>query len=191
MATLPPLGNPNPQLADALKQLSAAKFGRPKPQVEAAIFKRLETQAPLRPGSSPFGSLPPSRPGFGSAPSPFAPPASRPGLGAPAPSPAPKPAASGSSFLDEWLSKRKENIVKPTAIPPTQQRPQPKPQPPKQPAAAKPASPKEEPKLEAAVDRSQPKAGEGEFKIDRDIDPAKHQSQVVHIDKEGNLSFGE
>src|SRR6185369_3313133 len=30
MATLPPLGKPNEQLATALKQLSAAKYGRPK-----------------------------------------------------------------------------------------------------------------------------------------------------------------
>jgi hypothetical protein len=76
-------------------------------------------------------------------------------------------------------------------MPPTPQRPQPKPEPPKRPVAAKPAAPREEPKLEAAVDKTQSKAGEGEFKIDRDIDPAKHQSQIVHIDKEGNLSFGE
>ena len=30
MATLPPLGSPNAKLADALKQFSAAKYGRPK-----------------------------------------------------------------------------------------------------------------------------------------------------------------
>src|SRR5690606_10757920 len=37
MMTLPPLGNPNLKLASALKQLSAAKFGRPRAQVEAEI----------------------------------------------------------------------------------------------------------------------------------------------------------
>jgi hypothetical protein len=47
-----------------------------------------------------------------------------------------------------------------------------------------------QPKLEAAV-APQQTATDGEFKIDRDIDPAKHQSQVVHIDKDGNLSFGD
>jgi hypothetical protein len=190
MATLPPLGNPNPQLADALKQLSAAKFGRPKAQVEATIFKRLETKSSLNPGS-PFGNLPPRAGGFGS--SPFASQGQRPSLGTPpVTQPTPKPASSGSSFLDEWLAKRKDNIVRPTSMPPTQQRPQSKsqPQPSKQPPAAKPAEPKEETKLEAAIDKSQT-AGEGEFKIDRDIDPAKHQSQVVHIDKEGNLTFGQ
>lgn len=46
MATLPPLGNANPQLAAALKQLSAAKHGRPKAQVEKEIFERLATQNP-------------------------------------------------------------------------------------------------------------------------------------------------
>src|SRR5579864_8790615 len=33
MATLPPLGKPNPKLGEALKQLSAAKYGRPQAQV--------------------------------------------------------------------------------------------------------------------------------------------------------------
>ena len=34
MATLPPLGSPNEKLAEALKQLSGAKYGRPKAAVE-------------------------------------------------------------------------------------------------------------------------------------------------------------
>src|SRR3982751_4971269 len=51
MAPLPPLGNPNQHLADALKQLSAAKYGKPKAQVEAEIFKRLETQQLPRPAN--------------------------------------------------------------------------------------------------------------------------------------------
>ncbi|MBX4197294.1 ATP-binding protein [Candidatus Saccharibacteria bacterium] len=194
MATLPPLGNPNPQLADALKQLSAAKYGRPKGQVESEIFKRLETKPLPRP-TSPFDSLgagPAYRqsggPAFGSSSLP----AGQAGLPAggfqPAsrPAPTPKPPSSGSSFLDEWLAKRKETIVKPTSVPAS---------PPKstQPPALKPAvthkpvEPNNQPKLEAAVDHGRA----GEFKIDREIDPAKHQSQIVHIDKDGNLSFGE
>jgi hypothetical protein len=206
MATLPPLGSPNSQLSDALKQLSAAKYGRPKAQVEAAIFKRLETQAPARPalGSSPFGSLPPSRPGLG-APGGFPPAganpfgsAQRPGMNpSPTGQPAAKPAGTGSSFLDEWLAKRKDNIVKPTINPAAQQgqisKTPAQPEPPKTPtpAAAKAQQPKPaEPKLEAAVDHSKDNS-EGVFHINRDIDPAKHQSQVVHIDKEGNLTFGE
>lgn len=93
MATLPPLGNPNPQLAGALKQLSSAKFGRPKVKVEAEIFERLATEEEPKPtpGQMPAG-------GFGARPA--APGGSA--FGAP-----PKTAGSGSSFLDEWLAKRR------------------------------------------------------------------------------------
>jgi hypothetical protein len=63
MSTIPPLGSPNYQLAEALKQLSAAKYGRPKAKVEAEIFKRLATAEPEKPVAAPnrFGS--PSSPG--------------------------------------------------------------------------------------------------------------------------------
>ena len=44
MATLPPLGEPSDQLATALIQLSAAKYGRPKAVVESEIFVRLATK---------------------------------------------------------------------------------------------------------------------------------------------------
>jgi len=43
MAGLPPLGNPKKELADALKQLSAAKHGRPRAVVEKEIFARTRT----------------------------------------------------------------------------------------------------------------------------------------------------
>ena len=76
MATLPPLGYPNPQLGEALKKLSAAKFGRPKAVVEKEIFDRLETKMPAKPNyESQVGA--PTKPG-------------------------------SSSFLDEWLAKRKK-----------------------------------------------------------------------------------
>jgi hypothetical protein len=84
MADLPVLGNANKQLEGALKQLSAAKHGRPKAQVEAEIFKRLKTE-------------PAPKPAFGGG-SPFGPP------GAPT---KPGPVGGQSSFLDEWLAKRK------------------------------------------------------------------------------------
>jgi hypothetical protein len=183
MATLPPLGSPNPQLSDALKQLSAAKYGRPKAQVDREIASRLETKALPRP-ASPFDNLGPGRPGFG-GPAGLPPSQSR-----PAP-PSSKPALSGSSFLDEWLAKRKENIVRPTAMPPNSKPSQPL-APPREPVTTKPPEPKSQqpaPKVEASIDRTS--ANSGEFKIDREIDPAKHQSQVVHIDKDGNLSFSE
>jgi hypothetical protein len=103
MATLPPLGNPNPKLAEALKQLAAVKYGRPKAAVEKEIFERLATKAEPAPPSRAFNNSP----AFGGAPaggaSPFgapAGPALRPGTGAPT-----APAGSGS-FLDEWMTKR-------------------------------------------------------------------------------------
>ena len=96
MATLPPLGTPNPRLYDALKQLSAAKYGLPKAQVEKEVFERFKTKADAAP--TPGSSL--------ANPSPFAaPPASAPQV--------PAPAGSGS-FLDEWLSKRRNGTPQPT-----------------------------------------------------------------------------
>lgn len=41
MSFIPPMGHSNPELNDALKRLSAAKYGRPRSQVESEIFKRL------------------------------------------------------------------------------------------------------------------------------------------------------
>lgn len=128
MATLPPLGNPNQQLAEALKQLSAAKYGRPKSLVEGEIAKRLTTIS-SRP------ALPPSAQSIFDKYGP--PPAARVGsnpLGqlqgsVPASSSALPAAASskGSSFLDEWLEKRKSSMRpiaskptnRPTSAPPT------------------------------------------------------------------------
>ncbi len=112
MATLPPLGNPNPGLADALKQLSAAKFGKPRTIVEKEIFERLKTREPeQKPFSNPFaGQQAPAS-----------------SLGASMPSSAPSAASSGS-FLDEWLAKQKAapptphvstQISQPVANPPT------------------------------------------------------------------------
>jgi hypothetical protein len=89
MATLPPLGTPNPKLADALKQLSAAKFGRPKATVEAEIFDRMATKTPEpKPLASPFSATAPATPS--------------PAMASAAPA---APTGTGS-FLDEWLSKR-------------------------------------------------------------------------------------
>jgi len=41
MSLVPPMGTSNPQLRDALKKLSATKYGRPRAQVEKEIFARL------------------------------------------------------------------------------------------------------------------------------------------------------
>ena len=99
MANLPPLGHSNKQLSDALKQLSAVKYGRPRAVVEKAIFDRLTTQEPPKPafgqpGAAPFGG----------------------GSGFAAP-PRPKPTGQGS-FLDEWLAKRRAQDTKRAALAP-------------------------------------------------------------------------
>lgn len=80
MSWIPAMGHSNQQLSDALKRLSAAKYGRPRAEVEKDIFARLRPPQLAAPDNS--------QPG--------------PGLGAPSPKP------SGSSFLDEWLAKRKQ-----------------------------------------------------------------------------------
>lgn len=96
MAILPPLGNPNKELGDALKQLSAAKYGKPRAVVEKEIFDRIST-----PGGDPSKK---AQPNFGrnfSANQPVSP---------------PKP-STGSSFLDDWLTKKQTNSFKAPSSP--------------------------------------------------------------------------
>jgi len=105
MSWIPPMGQANQQLSDALKRLSAAKYGHPRGQVEQEIFKRLSVKKEAVKGSQ--GAV-----GASTGP------------------------AAGSSFLDEWLAKRKQltqtpagAVPKPTiAMPPVGQ-PQPSMQP--------------------------------------------------------------
>jgi len=96
MNTLPPLGTPNLQLANALKQLSAAKFGKPRARVEAEIFERLKTEEPAKPAFSndPFKSPSSSRIG-----------------------PAGPTKPGGGSFLDDWLTKREKPVAPRPASP--------------------------------------------------------------------------
>jgi hypothetical protein len=109
MATLPGLGTPNPRLSEALKQLSAAKYGRPRSTVEQEINERMRTKTPVQPA------------GQGMPGSPFAGPSG--GLGSQPPrSATPSPAApaapaGGSSFLDDWLNKRRAGQPQPSAAP--------------------------------------------------------------------------
>lgn len=99
MLGLPPFSTDNKKLADALKQLSAAKYGRPKDQVSKEIFARLATLEDTKPTAAPA--------------------ASSVGAGAPT-SPRPAGPVAPPSFLDDWLSKRQQ---KPAGA--ATQRPQP------------------------------------------------------------------
>lgn len=110
MSLVPPMGQSNPQLRDALKKLSAAKYGRPRAEVERDIFKRLGAgdeakRAKLealkeaqKQRMAAYQNAQPAAPGI------EAPPAA--------------PAAPGQgSFLDEWLAKRQQIAPAPATSP--------------------------------------------------------------------------
>jgi hypothetical protein len=98
MQGLPPLGNDNQKLVQALIQLSAAKYGRPRAQVEAEIFERLAVKESVKPSESSSNPL--------GAP------------GVPPLSASPKAPPKQPSFLDEWLAKRPAaGLTKPGAQP--------------------------------------------------------------------------
>ncbi|MBP7807321.1 ATP-binding protein [Candidatus Saccharibacteria bacterium] len=120
MSTVPLLGEPNAQLGQALKQLSAAKHGRPRAKVSGEIMERLKSQpAPI----APAGARPGARPGMPAA-GQYPPAGYPPGRAAP-----PRPGA-GSSFLDDWLAKRGTKPIAPpqaAGFAPAGQAPQPAP----------------------------------------------------------------
>jgi hypothetical protein len=109
MASLPPLGTANDKLLGALKQLSAAKYGKPKSTVEADIFERMATKTPT----------PPARPAFGgAAPSPFGAAAPNPMQSNPFASPAPAGASPFGGGAPAGLSPLANgNKLKPFAAP--------------------------------------------------------------------------
>ena len=86
MSFIAPMGEGNTQLADALKRLSSAKYGRPRAEVEKEIFSRLRSadtekkerlEAMRRTQQASNSVMTPQK-------------------------------SSGSSFLDDWLSKRQQ-----------------------------------------------------------------------------------
>ncbi len=81
----------NPELANALKRLSYAKYGKPKAVVEKEIFARLKTDEAPRPSFGAQGGAYNTPQALGGRPRAAA---------------APKPGS--SSFLDEWLAKRRQ-----------------------------------------------------------------------------------
>lgn len=120
MSTIPPLGSPNYKLAEALKQLTGAKYGRPRAVVEKEIFARLATQTPppkaLPTTPNPFG---PPRPQQGGLARPMQPApqfAGQPGHPMPQQG---RPAPTPPSFLDDWLSKRPPTTGRTTVHHPT------------------------------------------------------------------------
>ena len=89
MSLIPPMGKSNPQLRDALKRLSAAKYGRPRAQVEKEIFARLGAgDAAKREKMEAMKRAQQQRMSGGAT--------------------QPKQAGAGSSFLDDWLAKRQQ-----------------------------------------------------------------------------------
>ncbi len=85
MSSTPMLGQTNPQLASALKRLSAAKYGRPRAEVEKEIFTRLRSGDAAREAKKrEFEARLQAGGGTTAA------------------------GSNNSSFLDEWLSKRKQ-----------------------------------------------------------------------------------
>lgn len=85
MTLLPPMCKDNPQLADAMKRLSSTKYGFSRATVEKEIFARLETTPKPKP-AVPRPAAPPLAPG----------------------KPQGSAGGGGSSFLDEWLTKRQQ-----------------------------------------------------------------------------------
>jgi len=102
MNTMPKLGSPNIRLAAALKQLSAAKYGRPRAIVEKEITDRMTTIEEPKPASSAFSTNP-----YASVNKPQLNAAANNITASTPPAPAQKLPAAPGSFLDEWLAKRK------------------------------------------------------------------------------------
>jgi len=135
MSLIPPLGRSNPQLADALKRLSASKYGRPRAAVEQDIFKRLRAGDEAKANQAqvsgqPSNNAPNNNLTQGQS----------------------NASTTGSSFLDEWLAKRKKQQDSPQQPAPQAAAPVPQAQPP----ASTPISPPAAPTV--PVSAPQPKA---------------------------------
>ncbi len=132
MSLIPPLGRPNPQLRDALKKLSATKYGKPRAIVEQEFFKRMSAGDEAKKAKmaalkkvqdermAAFKAGGPAK--LGSA-GPMS-------NGAPVASPV---SSSAPSFLDDWLAKRQQLTAKQgqsvSSQPPVPQSAQPTPSP--------------------------------------------------------------
>ncbi len=98
MSLLPPMVKPNPELQTAIKRLSAAKYGKPRAEVEKEIFARLGAGDAAKKAKQEAARRP-----LDTRPNTF-------DLGS-------GNQASSSSFLDDWLAKRQQiNDQKPQEI---------------------------------------------------------------------------
>lgn len=190
MATIPPVGSPNPKLLPALKQLSAAKYGRPKAQVEAEIFARLKP----RPQAAPMGA--PGAQGRPSGPAAAGNTARQSGA-APAPQ-RPAPAPQTGNFLDDWLAKKgqpapAQAFARPTGPPQLTTNAPSAPQP----TMVAPSAPAPQPFVSAPMPPAEPSAplpapkptSSGEISL-RSGAPAQTEDGTIYIDRDGNLHLG-
>lgn len=204
MSLIPPMGHANPQLADALRRLSAAKYGRDRQTVEQEIFKRLraadeakETEKQKRLEAMRNSSVPAGRPVGGGAMSSSA----AGGPIKPVQNSASKPSSSSSSFLDEWLAKRQRAKsqpslpTKPASLPTSSSTP----------VQSLQAAPTEQPtnsqakttseaeiahKISQAKSQAQTKSDEKEaVKRAEELSMADDGIDEISIDLRGNLSY--
>lgn len=131
MTLVPPMGESKSEIRDALKKLSAVKYGRPRAEVEKEIFARLGAGERFLQEKAKQVSA--QRPGFAGAPNAGAPASGvRTSSGRSqknvANATGPAPSAPNKSFLDEWLERRShiQSQAKPaTGLPPTKPAPEP------------------------------------------------------------------
>jgi len=97
MSLLPQMGKSNNQLRDALKKLSATKYGRPRAQVEKEIFARLGAGDAAR--RAKIEALKQAQQAKIS-----------PTISSVQPKTQVNPNTSGTSFLDDWLAKRQQMV---------------------------------------------------------------------------------
>ena len=198
MATIPPVGQQNPKLLPALKQLSAAKYGRPKAQIETEIFARLKPR-PSAP-AGPQGAF--QRP-FGASPAPAAPQGGMRPMSTAPQQPEPRPVASGN-FLDDWLAKKGQPGAMPTPQPMTTapqlpnspgQNVSPAQRASQSPVAQTPvpdvpkAAPGREVTPSAAPEAPSPTSGEISLR-DQSTASVDDAESTIFIDRDGNLRMG-
>ncbi len=165
MAALPRLGTLNAKLEQALRQLSAAKFGKPRALVDEEISNRMKTIEVPKPA---FGT---GAGGFGAK--------SNNGSQVQFGTPQTKTAAGGSSFLDEWLAKRSAGdaaVVQPN-------RPNTNPIPSNMTSPNMPVASKDD-KPDSEMDEKEELA---ELRINKNDSVDDKSENTIYIDREGNL----